>query len=292
MTPGEWSSVPRCGIEERHRRRDDGQRFGHAAGARLRFGLARVPIQVRSPQFLSDRNISRLRRVAGCAHMAGFIAGAISTGRRVARRTVVGQIIGEPMGQAAPSDWPWPARQRRNRASRARADVTDRGLVLKNRTGISIGLVAGERRSGELEVTNCCAPWAVITHRTCAPLSRRRRIRSERLVGGDAACDDQKDPFSLGQSGTHHSPPHLRAGAGFAPCIAHSNEDGSVTETGFFAQPRRPGPAAGSPIQKIIDSAREDWCPWPESNGHSFAELDFEVERVYQFRHRGNAAIA
>ena len=30
-----------------------------------------------------------------------------------------------------------------------------------------------------------------------------------------------------------------------------------------------------------------EWCPWPEFEPALLAELDFEFERVYQFRHRG-----
>ena len=29
------------------------------------------------------------------------------------------------------------------------------------------------------------------------------------------------------------------------------------------------------------------WCPWPDFEPALLAELDFEFERVYQFRHRG-----
>ena len=33
-----------------------------------------------------------------------------------------------------------------------------------------------------------------------------------------------------------------------------------------------------------------DWCPWPELERALLAELDFEFERVYQFRHRGTGS--
>ena len=84
-----------AGESRKARRGHDLVRLGHAADAGLAgLGhLAGVRTDHGTPSAISRE---RLRRVAGCCHMRGFIAGAINTGRSVASSTA----------EARSSAWP------------------------------------------------------------------------------------------------------------------------------------------------------------------------------------------
>ena len=136
--------------------------------------------------------VSRLRCVAGCCHMRTFIAGAIRIGRVVASSTV----------EARSSAWP-PAILAMRLAvagatttrSASRASRIWPISASSSRSNRSVWLRSPESAEAASGVTNCCAP-AVRMQRTRGAALAQAADEVERLVGGDAAADDEEDAFA------------------------------------------------------------------------------------------------
>ena len=108
-----------------------------------------VSPQARSPSagpitwIPSDRKVAMFRRVAGCAHISTFIAGATTTGLSVASRAVVARSVASPPRHLGEN-----VRRRRHDDDEVRlarqADVAHFRLV-GEREQIRVDLLAGER---------------------------------------------------------------------------------------------------------------------------------------------------
>ena len=161
------------------------------------------PLSAISPAFgptkwtPSARSVATFRCVAGCAHIAGFIAGASSTGASVGKQDCGGEIVGAAGRHLAPSGRRSPARRRSASASRARRMwPTSCSSSRSNSSVKTLPPVSAPTDSG---VTNSCAAF-VITARTVAPALAEPADQVERLVGGDAAADDEKHGCVAGET--------------------------------------------------------------------------------------------
>ena len=156
---------------------------------------------MRTPSVLS---CARLRCVAFAAHMCGFIAGAIRTGLSVASRTAV----------ARSSAWPPAIFAMRSAVAGAttievgvagEADMADVELALRVEQ-VGVGALAAERAGRERRDEVLRRAGEDAAHPRAAVLQPPDQV--ERLVGGDAAADDEEDA-PVGQ----HAAPHLTHGS-------------------------------------------------------------------------------
>ena len=137
----------------------------------------------------SSTRRARLRRVAGCSHMCGFIAGAISTGRSVASRTAEARSEARPPAILA------------MRSAVAGATTIEIGLARQpDMADVEFGRgieQVGERplarkragRQGRNEFLRRFGEDAAYGKR--ALLQPPDEV--ERFIGGDAAADDQQN---------------------------------------------------------------------------------------------------
>ena len=168
-----------------------------SSGSAMRPGPA-SPLSAISPLFgptnrmPSFSSVLRLRRVAGCDHIFGFIAGAISTCLSVASSTVEARSLA------------WPPASLRHQVGGGRRDDDDVGLA-RQADMADIVLVLAVEKLGEDVVGGQRAD-----RKRRDELARRRGHHAadrsaalaqpadqvERLVGGDAAADDEQDALA------------------------------------------------------------------------------------------------
>ena len=125
----------------------------------------------------SAMSCARLRRVAACSHMRGFIAGAISTGRSVASSTAEARSSAWPPAILAIRSAVAGATTTRSVSRASRMWPTSSSLAVSNR---SVNVRVPASAPAASGVMNSCAA-AVSTQRTAAPRSFSRRIRSSDL---------------------------------------------------------------------------------------------------------------
>ena len=143
----------------------------------------------RTPSFAS---VARLRRVAGCDHIFGFMAGAISTGRSVASSTADGEVVGKAVGE--PGHQVGGGRRDDDEVGLAgQADMADILLVLAVEQ-VGEDVVGGQRadRQRRDEVLRGLGHDGADGGAALA----QPADQVERLVGGDAAADDQEDALA------------------------------------------------------------------------------------------------
>ena len=132
---------------------------------------------------------ARLRCVALAAHICGFIAGAIRIGLSVASRTAVGEIVGMAAGHFG--DQIGGRRRHHDEIGVAReADMADVEFALRIEQ-IGIGALAGERAGGKRRDEMLRGLGEDAAHARAAILQAADEI--ERLIGGDAAADDEQN---------------------------------------------------------------------------------------------------
>ena len=157
------------------------------------------PLSAISPAVRADEvrrrpsaSVARLRRVAGCAHIFGFMAGAISTGLSVASSTVEARSLARPLASFAIRSAVAGATTIRSASRDSRIWPTSCSSWRSNSSVKTWSAVSAPTDSG---VTNSCAA-AVITaaHRGAALAQPADQV--ERLVGGDAAADDEQDALA------------------------------------------------------------------------------------------------
>ena len=166
-------------------------RLGHPAGADLAAGHV-AGVRPDEPARRRSRSLATLRRVAGWAHIIGFIAGATSTGLSVASSSGGGQIVGQAMSPSSPSDRRWPAPRPRGRP-RATAGYGPSRPRRSARTG-RYRPCRRRGRATDSGVTNSAPPWSGRSGRRrrapcragSAPGTCRRRCR--RRSPAAAAC--------------------------------------------------------------------------------------------------------
>jgi hypothetical protein len=125
----------------------------------------------------SARRVARLRCVAGCSHMRTFMAGAIRIGRVVASSTVEARSSACPPAIRAMR---FAVAGATTMASASRASLMCPMSASSSRSKRSVWVRCPEIAEAAIGVTKACAP-AVMTQRTEAPRSRRRRMRSSDL---------------------------------------------------------------------------------------------------------------
>ncbi len=142
----------------------------------------------------SARSVARLRCVAGWSHMRTFMAGAIRTGSVGGEQHGRGEVVrvparhpGHEVGGGGRDH-----HQRRRRApggyGRCRPRPRDRTGRCDARCPESAAAASG--------VTNCCAPSVrIAAHRSAALAQAADQV--ERLVGRDAAADDEQDALGF-----------------------------------------------------------------------------------------------
>ena len=138
-------------------------------------GSAMAPIPGPTTRTPRDRSAAMLARVAGCSHIAGFIAGATSTGARVASRMVLARSSARPFAIFA------------SKSAEAGATTTRSGCRARRIWPISAS--AAQRSSctrspvmpASASFVTKRAPPAVSTACTAAPALRSSRTSSSDL---------------------------------------------------------------------------------------------------------------
>ena len=143
----------------------------------------------RTPSFSS---VARLRRVAGCDHIFGFMAGAISTGLSVASSTAEARSLARPLASLAIRSAVAGATTMRS-ASRDKPDMADILLVLAVEQ-LGEDMVGGQRADRQRRDEMLRGRGHHGAHRSAALAQPADQV--ERLVGGDAAADDQEDALA------------------------------------------------------------------------------------------------
>ena len=194
MTAGEQrgkrqQDALRCG--------DDIERLGHAAGAGLA-GLGHLAGRAGPTKRMpSRRSVSTLRRVAGWAHMAGFMAGRQQHRRAGGEQDGRGEIVARPVAIFAIRSAVAGATTI-SAASRARRMwPTSCSSSRSKRSVKTVPPVSAPTESG---VTNSCAASGHDRAHGVAALAQAAD-QVERLVGGDAAADDKEDRGGAGLDG-------------------------------------------------------------------------------------------
>ena len=145
----------------------------------------------------SPASRARLRRVAGCSHIRGFIAGATRTGRSVASSTVEARSSACPPAILAMRSAVAGATTMRSASRASLMWPTSNSVAGSNR---SVNTRSPESAPADSGVTNSCAARGEnAAHGKPALLQPADEI--ERFVGGDAAADDQQDASRAAAAG-------------------------------------------------------------------------------------------
>ena len=143
----------------------------------------------RTPSFSS---VARLRRVAGCDHIFGFMAGAISTGLSVASSTAEARSLARPLASLAIRSAVAGATTIEVGLA-GQPDMADILLVLAVEQ-IGEDMVGGQRADRQRRDELLRRLGHHGAHRGAALAQPADQV--ERLVGGDAAADDQQDALA------------------------------------------------------------------------------------------------
>ena len=174
----------------------DLQRLGHAAETRFA-ALGHLAGIGTDDVDAVGASCARLRCVALAAHMRGFIAGASRIGLSVASSTAVARSSAWPPAILAIRSAVAGATTMRSVSRASRIWPTSNSLCASNKS--VIGALAGERAGGERRDEMLRGLREDAAHAHAAVLQAADEI--ERLIGGDAAADDEKDALACRRCG-------------------------------------------------------------------------------------------
>ena len=156
------------------------------------------PLSAISPRVRADEgtpssaSVARLRRVAGCVHIFGFIAGAISTYLSVASSTVEARSLARPSASLAIRSAVAGATTIKSASRDRRIWPTSCSSLRSNRSVNTWSAVECSDRQRRDEFLRRRRHHAA--HRSAALAQAADQV--ERLLGGDAAADDQQDALA------------------------------------------------------------------------------------------------